>query len=143
VALRVLKAEQLTDDTLMNFALAGSRRVSADVKSPGQSIGLPWLNDMMWAEMKYLSKLKPFNFGNLTDHVEKNPALWAELIEAESINFENLPNHGLLNLKQFALIDVKLIASKQNDEEDCDGDSSEEERLRKKKEKEVGRPKIT
>jgi hypothetical protein len=98
---------------------------------------------MMWAEMKYLTKLKPFNFGNLTDHVEKNPTLWHELIEAETISFEDLPNNGLLNLKQFALIDVKLIASKQNEEGGSDGDSSEEERLRKKKEKEMGRPKIS
>jgi hypothetical protein len=112
VALRVLSAEQLTDDTLMNFSLAGSRRVSADVKSPGSQIGLPWLNDMMWAELKYLSKLKPFNFGNLTDHIEKNPTMWHELIEAKVVSFEDLPNNGLLNLKQFALIDVKLIASK-------------------------------
>ena len=99
VALRVLSAEQLTDDTLMNFALAGSRRVSADVKSPGPQIGLPWLNDMMWAELKYLSKLKPFNFGNLTSHIESNPALWHELIELDAIDFADLPNNGLLNLK--------------------------------------------
>jgi len=94
----------------MEFALTGSRRVAADVKSPGPSIGLPWLNDLMWAELKYLSKLKPFNFANLTSHIEQNPTLWHSLIDKDKVNFEDLPNNGLLNLKQFSLIDVKLIA---------------------------------
>jgi len=54
----------------MKFALAGSRRISSDSVSPGPSLGLHWLNDLMWAELKYLSKLKPFTMENLTHHIE-------------------------------------------------------------------------
>ena len=115
----------------MKFALAGSRRVNQDSISPGPSIGLPWLNDLMWAELKYLSKLKPFNFGNLTDHIEKNPEAWNKLIDMDTIEYKDLPNGELLNLKQFGLIDVKQIAKAAEDLGSSDS-SGEEVKAKKR-----------
>lgn len=89
----------MTEDSLMKFALAGSRRISSDSVSPGPSLGLPWLNDLMWAELKYLSKLKPFTMENLTHHIEQNPEAWNRLIDIDTIEYKDLPNADILNLK--------------------------------------------
>ena len=62
----------MINSELLNFAMTGSKRINQNTISPGQSIGLPWINDLMWAELNFLSTITPFNDQNLTDHIEEN-----------------------------------------------------------------------
>jgi hypothetical protein len=60
ICLKVLLAEELLDPDIMAFSMAGSQTIMQDLRSPGAEIGVPWMNDVIWAELDALSNIKPF-----------------------------------------------------------------------------------
>lgn len=71
--MRVLMAEQLTDDDLLAYAVTGSKVVTYESHLSQESAkNLPWLDKNMWSDILYLQSLAPFNKANLTDHILKN-----------------------------------------------------------------------
>jgi len=65
LVMRVMESESFIDRNLFDFLISGARSVSASTEVPGDIDKLRWLNNMMWADLKYLSCLKPFNASNL------------------------------------------------------------------------------
>jgi len=57
---RVMESESFIDRNLFDFLISGARSVSAATQVPEELDRLPWLNSMVWADLKYLSTLKPF-----------------------------------------------------------------------------------
>ena len=87
------------DQELLHFSLSGSRQITRDVISPGPTIGIPWMNDLMWAELHYLNKVKPFSEEILTNHIEQNPEQWNKLFDLTDVSFSTLPNKALFDMK--------------------------------------------
>ena len=76
ICIKVLLAEELLDPELLIFSMTGSKKIRNDVISPGPSIGIHWMNDVIWAELDALSNLKPFTKENTMGHIAENPAVW-------------------------------------------------------------------
>jgi hypothetical protein len=60
LALRVMHAEQLTDDNLISFAMAGAKEVKPPSSLFKAVNALPWLNNVMWSDVQFLQTLQPF-----------------------------------------------------------------------------------
>lgn len=58
--LRVMQAENFLDPALGNFLLRGTTKLTPDTRAP-EEIQLPWLDNLMWADLTTLATLKPFN----------------------------------------------------------------------------------
>jgi hypothetical protein len=72
LVLRVLESENFIDRKLLDFIMSGAKTVSMTAQVP-ESIKLcPWLDNMMWADLQYLSNIKPFNSANLLNHFIQN-----------------------------------------------------------------------
>ena len=69
ITVKVLQAEELVDPELLHFSLSGSKKIQQDVISPGPSIGIPWMTDLMWAELHFLNNVAPFSHETVTDHI--------------------------------------------------------------------------
>ena len=57
----MLLAEELLDSELLAFCMTGSKTIAQNLASPGAEIGIPWMNDVIWAELDALSNIKPFS----------------------------------------------------------------------------------
>ena len=57
------------------------------------------MNDLMWAELHYLNKVKPFGPEALTDHIEQNPDAWNKLFDKTDITFSQIPCKDLLDIR--------------------------------------------
>jgi dynein heavy chain len=99
IAMKVLQAEELMDQELLHFSLSGSKKINQDVVSPGPKIGVPWITDLMWAELHYLNNVKPFNEDVLTNHILQNPEQWSKLFDLDAISFSEIPCKGLLDIR--------------------------------------------
>lgn len=95
----------------MAFSMAGSKRINQNSESPGPYIGIPWMTDMIWAELGALSKVAPFTQENLLDHIKENPVYWNQLFDNKHISFSDLPNRALINIRQFFDEPLPLIPS--------------------------------
>ena len=69
-------AEELLDPDIMAFSMAGSQRIAQDLRSPGAELGVPWMNDVIWAELDALSNIKPFSKENLLGSIRDIPVVW-------------------------------------------------------------------
>lgn len=76
ICTKVLYAEDMLDPELLAFAMTGSKKINHTLCSPGPALGIHWMNDVVWAELDALSKIKPFSPENLMGHVKENPAVW-------------------------------------------------------------------
>lgn len=101
MSMKVLIAEELIDTELFAFAMAGSKRINQNLVSPGPSIGIPWMTDMIWAELDALSNVAPFNKENLSNHIQENPVYWNQLFDNKYITFSDLPNRALIEVKEY------------------------------------------
>ena len=70
LVMRVLEAESFVDHNLFQFLINGSKSVSPTTQVPSSIdlVKLPWLDNMMWADLQYLAGVKPFNATNLLTH---------------------------------------------------------------------------
>jgi hypothetical protein len=55
-----MHAEQLTDDNLISFAMAGAKEVKPPSSLFKAVNALPWLNNVMWSDVQFLQTLQPF-----------------------------------------------------------------------------------
>ena len=105
MAFKVLKSEDLIVPQLFVFALAGSRKVTLAPDDATQVRELrpqiPWMTDLMWAELIYLSSIKPFSIENLNNHIINNPAYWRELQDKRHITFSDIPSRALIDVASF------------------------------------------
>jgi hypothetical protein len=65
LVMRVMESESFIDRNLFDFFISGARSVSSTTLVPSDMDQLAWMNNMMWADLKYLACLKPFNSSNL------------------------------------------------------------------------------
>ena len=74
---------------------------------PSEADQLTWLTNMMWADLRFLSTLKPFNSQNLLSHLTSNQERWSKLYKRRDkpITFEDLPNKDQLDLRFFSKLD--------------------------------------
>ena len=98
IAMKVLQAEELMDQELLHFSLSGSKKIAQDVVSPGPKIGIPWITDLMWADLHYLNNVKPFHEDVLTNHILQNPEEWNKLFDLTTLSFSDIPCKGLLDI---------------------------------------------
>ena len=59
------------------------------------------MTDLMWAELIYLSSIKPFSIENLNNHIIGNPAYWYELQDKRHITFSDIPSRSLIDVASF------------------------------------------
>ena len=107
LVMRVMEAESFIDRNLFDFLVSGARSVSATTQVPRDLTKAPWLTTMMWADLKYLACLKPFNAANLLGHLTQNQERWTKLFAKRdhALTFEDLPNRDLLDLRFFSQLD--------------------------------------
>ena len=60
LVMRVMEAENFIDKKLNEFLLSGPKSLQPTVV-PQEINNAPWLTNMVWADLKYLSTIKPFN----------------------------------------------------------------------------------
>ena len=101
MCIKVLLAEELLDPELLAFSMTGSKTINQNVQSPGAAIGIPWMNDVVWAELDALSHIKPFTPENLLGNIQEIPVVWNQLFDLKHINFTDLPNRNLIDLQGF------------------------------------------
>ena len=99
MSVKVLLAEDLLDPELLAFSMTGSKSINQQIISPGPTIGIPWMTDVIWAELDALSKVKPFTKENLINHIEENPVYWNQLFDLKHITFSDLPNRSGIDIK--------------------------------------------
>ena len=104
ITLRVLQAENFVDPNLSDFIIHGARNLRPDIKPPEELSDVSWVDGMMWAEILYLSKFKPFNQKNMVDHFVNQKQEWVDFFNTrdETLTFEELPNKELLDLRYFS-----------------------------------------
>jgi len=104
---RVMESESFIDRNLFDFLISGARSVSAATQVPEELDRLPWLNSMVWADLKYLSTLKPFNATNLLGHITRQQESWNKFFgkRDKPLTFEDLPNKEQLDLRYFTQLD--------------------------------------
>jgi hypothetical protein len=83
---------------MLAFALVGSKQVDMRIENPGV---LPWLDNVMYAELDALSKIAPFTHENLIEHVTLHPELWNNVYNGDNIIFTELPNRQLIDFGSF------------------------------------------
>jgi hypothetical protein len=107
IAMRILESENFIDRNLFEFLMAGARNVSPSTQLPVELERTLWMNSMMWADLKYLARLKPFNTANLLNHLVQNKESWDNFYERRDkpLRFADLPNRDLLDLRYFTLLD--------------------------------------
>ena len=103
LVMRVLEAESFIDHNLFEFLINGAKSVSASAHVPTVITTLPWLDNMMWADLQYLAQVKPFNATNLLSHIMQNQERWNKFCMRRdtALAFEDLPNKDLLDLRFF------------------------------------------
>ena len=115
LAARVQEAENFLERGLFDFLIGGSRSVSPTAHVPPEldAHKLPGLTDMAWADLQYLSSLKPFNAQNLLSHIMNQPQQWkAYLVNREGRHsFEDLPNKNELDMRFFTQMDDDELES--------------------------------
>jgi len=111
-ALRIMQAENFIDPGLGDFLLRGAQRLSADTRVPDEITELPWLDNLMWADLRTLSCLKPFNSSNLLGHIAQNQQKWAKFHAKldRPLTFEDLPNREAVDLRFFTMLDEGELA---------------------------------
>lgn len=104
LVMRVLESEAFLDRNLLDFVMSGAKRVSPNAQVPAAINTLPWLDNMMWADLQYLANIKPFNATNLLSHFMQNQEKWNKYCMRRDVplTFEDLPNKELLDLRYFA-----------------------------------------
>ena len=94
----MLLAEDLLNSELMAFCMTGSKKISQNLRSPGAEIGIPWMNDVIWAELDALSNVRPFTRENTLDSIRDIPVVWNQLFDLKHINFTDFPNRNLIDI---------------------------------------------
>ena len=104
---RVMESESFIDRNLFEFLISGAKSVNAKIQAPDDLDRLPWLNSMVWADLKFLSSLKPFNATNLLSHICKNQDAWNKFFNKKDrpLTYEDLPNKDQLDLRFFSQLD--------------------------------------
>lgn len=103
VAIEILQKEHCVEPALFDFVISGPRHVAIDTSLPWTQQKLPWMTTLMWADLKELSNIKPFNKDNLLQHIAQNAGLWSNFRNEQfrQLTFSDLPNSGLLDFKFF------------------------------------------
>lgn len=91
----------MLDPELLAFSMTGSKKINHTMHSPGPSLGIHWMNDVIWAELDALSKVQPFCRENIMDHIKENPAVWNQLFDHKHVAFVDLPNRQKIDLSCF------------------------------------------
>jgi hypothetical protein len=104
LVMRVLESESFIDRNLLDFLINGAKSVSPTAQVPATINTLPWLDNMMWADLQYLANVKPFNATNLLSHFMQNQEKWNKYCTRRDapLTFEDLPNKEFLDLRFFA-----------------------------------------
>mmetsp|Transcript_42571 Transcript_42571/g.65293 ORF Transcript_42571/g.65293 Transcript_42571/m.65293 type:complete len:117 (-) Transcript_42571:3317-3667(-) len=55
IIFRIMQAENFLDPALYDFLISGPKTVNPHASVPDELKGSAWLNNMMWADLKYLS----------------------------------------------------------------------------------------
>jgi hypothetical protein len=76
LVMRVMQAENFIDQSLCDFLMCGAQSIAANAQAPRDLDALPWLSNMIWADLQYLSGVKPFNASNLLGHITQNQERW-------------------------------------------------------------------
>jgi hypothetical protein len=107
LVMRVMQAENFIDQSLCDFLMCGAQSVSASAQVPRELDTLPWMSNMMWADLQYLSGVKPFNASNLLGHVIQNQERWDKFHSKHDkpLTFQDLPNKDQLDLRFFSQLD--------------------------------------
>lgn len=109
IAARVQEAENFLQRDLFNFLLNGSKEIKKNSIVPPDlnEAKLPGLNNMAWANLQYLAKLKPFNEKNLLGHIVNHPKMWKEFCAFQDglLTFNDMPNARELDLRFFTMMD--------------------------------------
>jgi hypothetical protein len=69
LTVKILQAEQLSDNNLISFAMAGSKQITEPQNMFKAENQLSWLSDVMWSDVNFLATLRPFNQQNLAMHI--------------------------------------------------------------------------
>jgi hypothetical protein len=111
-ALRIMQAENFVDQGLGDFLLRGAQRFAGDTRVPDDITELPWLDNLVWADLKTLSSLKPFSAANLLNHIARNQQKWAKFHAKldRPLTFDDLPNKDALDLRFFTMLDDGELA---------------------------------
>ena len=75
------------------------------IENPGV---LPWMDNVMYAELDALSKIAPFTHENLIQHIKEQPEQWNNLYHSNNIIFTELPNRQLIDFGKFLSEDIVL-----------------------------------
>jgi hypothetical protein len=105
LATRVQEAENFLEKNLFDFLMTGSKEISmVSVPREVEEALIPGMNPMAWADLTYLSSMKPFNRRNLLGHITQNATHWRTLCATKDgrINFDDLPNSDILDLRFFS-----------------------------------------
>jgi len=115
VAIRVMQAENFCDPGLSNFLLRGTQKLDKDTRVPEEVNELPWMDSLMWADLKTLSTLKPFNPKNLLGHIRQNQLRWDKFYQklGKPLTFMDLPNKDQIDIRVFTLDADELAEANQ------------------------------
>jgi hypothetical protein len=67
-----MQAENFIDPALSGFLLTGTKMLHKDTRVPEEITELPWLDSLMWADLRTLAALKPFSSSNLLGHITQH-----------------------------------------------------------------------
>ena len=95
----------MLDPEMMAFSLTGSKKFDINVESPNI---LPWMTNLMFAELLALKDIAPFNYENLVSHILKNPIIWDKVYKSSNIIFTELPNRALIDFSLFLKDDLVM-----------------------------------
>jgi hypothetical protein len=109
--IRVMQAENFLDPGLAHFLLRGTQRLQADLRVPQEITGLPWLSNLIWADLCTLAKLRPFNSNNLLGHIERHEHAWDKFHGRRrgALTFQDLPNKDLIDFSFFSMLGEEAL----------------------------------
>lgn len=107
IVMRVMESESFIDNNLSEFLLSGPKKVNSNASVPEDIKEAPWLTNMMWADLTFLSTLKPFNSRNLLTHFTSNADRWNKLYQTKDrpVTFDMFPNKSALDFRFFSQMD--------------------------------------
>jgi hypothetical protein len=107
MSIRVLQAEQLTDDNLLAFGLCGGKSYEAKGSvAASNTTDFKWITNTMWSDIYYLSSVAPFSKTLLSEHITKNPGAWNHLKDVDYIMFDDLPIHKELSIDSYPALEI-------------------------------------
>lgn len=124
-AVRVLQAENFIDPGLCEFLLRGAQRLSPDTRVPDGITELPWLDNLMWADLRTLAGLQPFSAANLLGHIAQHQQAWAKFHARleRPLTFQDLPNRDAIDLRYFTKLDDGELAATGDPRPQTSGDA--------------------